>query len=170
MKNINFIGGIHGVGKGTICHEVCKRTNLLHLVASDLLKWDDISVVGNKRVEDIPNTQNRLIVGLRGATKRNESYLLDGHFCLFNTEGEVEKIPLDTFLKISPNLIAVVTAKVELIKQRLEKRDNQVYDFDVLENMQNIEKAYAEEISSTLNVTFIEVKGGNFQPLIKAIR
>jgi hypothetical protein len=47
-----------------------------------------------------------LIAGLNNATKDNETYLLDGHFCLFNAIGIVEKVPLlvcsQTLLQIVP--------------------------------------------------------------------
>ena len=38
MKNIIFIGGIHGVGKGTLCEKVCNDLNIRHLSASEVLK------------------------------------------------------------------------------------------------------------------------------------
>jgi len=170
MGDIHFIGGIHGVGKGSICSKVCEQTALLHLTASELLRWNEISAMDNKKVDDIPNTQDRLIVGLNNVTKANESYLLDGHFCLFNADGAVEKVPLETFVKIAPKSITVATAKVELIKQRLEKRDKKTYDFDVLSTMQNTESEYAKEIATLLNVPFIEIKNGNFQPLIETVK
>lgn len=169
MEKIHFIGGIHGVGKGTICGKICEQTDLVHLIASELLKWDEISAIDNKKVENIQNTQERLITGLNNAIKVNESYLLDGHFCLFNAKGVVEKIPLDTFVKINPKSIILVTAKVKSIKQRLEKRDNISYNFDVLNNMQNTEKEYAKEIASTLNVPFIEIKNGDYNKFINLI-
>ena len=170
MANIYFIGGIHGVGKGTICSKVCEQTNLLHLTASELIKWNEISAIDNKKVENIQNTQDRLISGLNNVTKTNESYLLDGHFCLFNAKGSVEKIPFHTFVKIAPKLIIVVSSNIELIKQRLEKRDNKVYDSEVLNNMQNTEKEYAKEIATLLRIPFVEIKNGDFQLLIKAIQ
>ena len=170
MGDIHFIGGIHGVGKGSICSKVCEQTALLHLTASELLKWNEISAMDNKKVDDIPNTQDRLIVGLNNVTQANESYLLDGHFCLFNAEGNVEKVPLETFVKIAPKSITVVTDKTELIKQRLEKRDKKTYDFDVLSTMQNTEKEYAKEIAAHLDVSFIEMKNGDFQPLIEIVK
>lgn len=170
MGEIHFIGGIHGVGKGTICSKVCEQTTLVHLTASELLKWNEISAVDNKKVENIQNTQDRLITGLNNTTKANESYLLDGHFCLFNADGEVEKVPLETFIKIAPKSISIVTAEVEQIKEQIEKRDNKEYDFNVLKNMQNIEKEYAEKIATYLNIPFIEIKNGNFQPLVDVIK
>ena len=62
MKNIIFIGGIHGVGKGTLCEKVCNELNLQHLSASEVLKWEEISEKENKLVNDFTLTQNRLIL------------------------------------------------------------------------------------------------------------
>lgn len=163
------MGGVHGVGKGTICREICKLTNLIHISASELLKWSELSESINKRVDNIQNTQERLIVGLNKVLEKNKSYLLDGHFCLFNSSGSVEKIPINTFEKIAPKLIAVVTADAALIKNRIEKRDQKTYSIDLLESMQNIEKVYAKEVSLELNIPFIEVKDGDYDSLITQI-
>lgn len=65
MKNIIFIGGIHGVGKGTLCEKVCNKLNIKHLSASEVLKWEEISEKENKLVKDFTLTQNRLITNLK---------------------------------------------------------------------------------------------------------
>ena len=169
MNDLIFIGGIHGVGKGTICDKICEQTDFIHIIASEILRWDEISKPDNKKVENIQSTQDRLIAGLDKALKKNESYLLDGHFCLFNSEGQFEKVPMETFEKIAPKLIVLVTIKIDLIKERLEKRDNKRYDFDLLKNMQTSEKEYAQQISSKLNVPFVEIKDGNYQSLIEIL-
>lgn len=170
MAKTHFIGGIHGVGKGTICKKVCDQFDIIYLSASELLKWNEISEIDNKKVVDINNTQDRLIAGFRNATKGNSVYLLDGHCSLFNALGEIERVPLETFEKIAPNSITVVTEKPEIIKSRLEERDNQLYDLEVLLEMQNIEIEYAEKISSHLNIPFVVIKNGDFQPLIDVLK
>jgi len=38
-KEIIFIGGIHGVGKGTLCKRIASDLNIIHLSASEVLKW-----------------------------------------------------------------------------------------------------------------------------------
>jgi adenylate kinase len=59
FKNIFFIGGIHGVGKSTICQQVCREMNIEYLSASELLKWGEINDdVKNKNVEDITYTKS----------------------------------------------------------------------------------------------------------------
>lgn len=167
---IHFVGGIHGVGKGSICHQICEQTDLLHLMASKLLKWEEISTANNKKVANIQDTQDRLMAGLNNATKADKSYLLDGHFCLFNKNGIIERVPPNTFAKISPKSIVVVTAEDKLIKQRLENRDGKIYNLDILENMQNEEKAYAKETAILLNIPFIEIKNGNYDEFIGLIQ
>lgn len=167
MNNLIFVGGIHGAGKHTICSIICQQTNLIHLTASEILKWDEISQPSNKKVENIQDTQYRLISGLNKVLKKKEAYLLDGHFCLFNSKGDIERVPMETFKKIAPKLIVVVTANVELVKSRLTERDGMNYNLALLNSMQTSEKEYARQISLKLKVPFMEVKDGNYQSLIK---
>ncbi len=169
MTNLIFIGGIHGAGKGAICRKICEKISVVHITASEVLKWDEISELDNKNVDNIQNTQERLLRGLSKTLKKNKSYLLDGHFCLFNSEGVVEKIPMETFQKISPRLVTVVTEEINKIKERLEERDQKTYDPSILKNMQATEIEYAQQISKELNIPFFEIKNGDFQPLLKLI-
>jgi adenylate kinase len=167
VTKLIFIGGIHGAGKGSICRRICEQTDLIHLEASKLLKWDEISAVDNKKVENIPNTQNRLLAGLNKAIKENESYLLDGHFCLLNSKLMVEKIPLEFYVEISPRMILVVTAPIRSIKKRLELRDGRIYNSNLLKTMQTVEREYSEEISRKLCIPFFEIKYENFKEFIE---
>ncbi|MFY0602711.1 MAG: AAA family ATPase [Flavobacteriaceae bacterium] len=167
--NLIFIGGIHGVGKSSICQRVCNDTNIIHLVASDLLRWGEINDTDNKKVEDISFTQDRLITGLKRAIEKNKLYLLDGHFCLFNSKGEIERIPEETFEKINPRIIAIATTSVSKIKMRLEKRDGITYDLDTLNEMQIAEMKYAKKIALKFKIPFFEIKNGKISNLTKTI-
>lgn len=169
MNDLIFIGGVHGVGKGTICREISKRTNLVHMSASEVLKWGELSGRKNKRVANIQDTQDRLTKGLVEILEKSKSYLMDGHFCLLRPNNSLGKVPMKTFEKISPKLIAVATTAVEIIKNRLEKRDEKIYSLDLLEDMQKMEVAYAKEVSISLKIPFIEIKNGNYTKLIKLI-
>ncbi len=169
MATIHFIGGVHGVGKGTVCNKICKQVGLTHLSASELLKWGEISTNDNKKVKDIKDTQERLLTGINNATQKGKSYLLDGHFCLFNAKGVIEKVPKETFAKIAPKSIAIVATDVILIKQRLEARDKKIYELEILEYMQNTEKEYAEEVATILDIPFFEIKDGNHTKLVRFI-
>lgn len=155
MRNIIFIGGIHGSGKGTICKFITENRVINHLTASEVLKWTDISSQEDKKVDNINETQNRLITNLKKIIKDDEKYLLDGHYCLLNKDNEPEKIPIQTFIDISPNKLIVVTANPWLIKERLEKRDSKTYDINLIRKFQELELDYAEEISKILNVQLL---------------
>lgn len=158
-KNIYFIGGIHGVGKGTICKEIVKDCDVKHITASELLKWNEISSLENKKVANIQNTQDRLLKAIIALPSQN--YLLDGHFCLLNKHSIPEKVPIETFLNINPKIISVVTLDVNTIHERLMQRDTNKYDKHILESMQKIEVAYAIEIAQKLDIPFVEIKNDN---------
>ena len=108
MNNLYFIGGIHGVGKGTICKEIISDFNITHLSASEVLKWEEISSLENKKVNDFELSQNILISNLNQITEPTKNYLLDGHFCLLNSENEPEKINKETFIELNPKAFIIL--------------------------------------------------------------
>jgi adenylate kinase len=169
FKNIIFIGGIHGVGKGTICSKVKEVLEIEHLSASELLKWNEVNEdPKNKLVADIPSMQDRLIMGLRERVEPNRKYLLDGHFCLFDGKGKVEHVPFDTFSKIDPILISVLTAEPEAIVRRLTERDSKAYDLQLIRQMQEEEITYGKWVAGKLNKPFLVMEGDE-QVFIDAI-
>jgi len=166
--NIIFIGGIHGVGKGTICSKIQKQIDLKHLSASDVLKWSEVSPdPTNKLVKDIPDTQQRLIKGLERVIEPSQKYVLDGHFCLFDSNGIPQEVSINTFQKIAPMIISVVTADIIEIAKRLKKRDGKDYNHHLLDEMQSAEKTYAMFVAKELKVPFFEIKNGSIGELMK---
>lgn len=169
VKNIIFIGGIHGVGKGTICKEIVSKTDLIHITASEILKWSEISDSDNKLVTNISSTQERLIVGLKNLIKKDEKYLLDGHLCLLNSNEISSRIDEVTFDQINPKAIAIVIDNVEKIIKRLEIRDGKNYDAKVLNQLQQMEIEYAKYLANKYSILYIEIKDGNYTQLMKII-
>lgn len=169
FNNIIFIGGIHGVGKGTICKEIALKTNLIHITASEILKWNEISSTSNKLVSNISSTQERLIHGLKNLIEKDKQYLLDGHFCLLNSLGEPCKIDEETFDNINPKIISIVIDDVKNIYKRLESRDNKKYDIIVLDKLQEMEIEYAKYLSKKYNIPYIEIKNSDYKSLLNNI-
>lgn len=166
-----FIGGVHGVGKSSICHNICRKLNIQYLSASELLKWNEINEdPKNKKVASIPDTQTRLILGLRTAVKKNKYHLLDGHYCLLNSKNEITRVPLDTFKQINPKRLALILDDISEIKKRLEARDNKLYDLELLESLQNEELSYAEYLSKTLGVDLIIGTKHDYSGILDSIR
>jgi len=163
--NIIFFGGIHGVGKGTICNNISKKYSIPHFSASEVLKWEEISEKSNKKVIDFDLTQERLINGLKKIVKPNHTYLLDGRFTLLDKDGKPKKISSDTFFKIQPIAIVVVTQNVEIILKRLKKRDNNKYDYQTLEKMQELELNHSYTIANEMKIPFIRVSDNDDKQL-----
>lgn len=169
FENIYFIGGIHGVGKGTICKEILSKTKLIHITASEVLKWNEISFSKNKLVNNISSTQERLIFGLENLIEEGKEYLLDGHFCLLNSNGVPSRIDEDTFDQINPKAIAIVIDDAETIAKRLELRDDKIYNIQILDDLQKMEIEYAKYLSSKYSIPYVEIRGGNYNQLIENI-
>lgn len=168
-KNIIFIGGIHGVGKGTICNEITSKTDIIHITASEILKWNEISSSENKLVNNISSTQERLILGLKSLIDTDKQYLLDGHYCLLNSDGFPSKIDEETFDKINPKIISIVIDDIEKIIERLEKRDDKKYDFETLNQLQEMEIEYAKYLSKKYSIPYVEIRNSNYKSLLNII-
>lgn len=164
--NIIFIGGIHGVGKGTLCKNVASELNITHITASEVLKWDEFtSDSANKYVTDIQATQERLLCNLEKIVQPEQTYLLDGHFCLFNNEGKIDKVPDKTFIRINPVKLVLITENPEVICSRLFQRDGIEYNIRLLEQMQEFEKAHALYIYNLLNIEIFEMQSEAYATL-----
>jgi adenylate kinase len=170
FSNISFIGGIHGVGKSTICNSLCTALNIHYLSASEVLKWVDLNDdTKNKKVQNITLTQDRLINGLITRVEKNHHYLLDGHYCLLDKNNTIVKIPFETFEAINPVSLHLIIGNVSEIKLRLESRDQRIYDYQLLDDMQNQEIDYAKELSKKLNIDLNFGKEKNYSDILVSL-
>ena len=170
LENIAFVGGIHGVGKSTICKSICEKLNIKYLSASEVLKWSILNTDKmNKKVDDISLTQDLLINGLIKLVEKDKYYILDGHYCLLNKEGSVERIPFETFQKINPSSLYIITANINEIKRHLEARDKREYNSELLEEMQNSEFQYAKEIAKKLEKFLIVGSKNDYNEIVESI-
>ncbi len=141
-----FIGGIHGVGKSYFCEQITKQTGLKSYSASKLiaeLKQEQFK--SDKLIADIRGNQNYLLDAVRKIT--DKEYLLDGHFCLLNSSGEVERVPLETFKQLPIKAIVVIYDDVEKIVERLSVRDGVPHSKAIFEKFQSEEISYAKEVA-----------------------
>lgn len=170
MENLIFFAGIHGVGKNFILEKATFSKPVVHLTASDVLKWKEISNdPDGKKVSSIPDTQNLLIKNLKKIIKNDLYYILDGHVTLLNKEGNIERIPEDTFLQINPKCLVIKTAEPVAVYERLKKRDNREWNIEKITLMQNEEIVYAKEIASKLSIPFYQIKDNQEELLISII-
>jgi len=164
VSKIVFLGGIHGVGKNTLCSSIKESLEVTHLSASEILKWGEISPdMKNKKVKNVDETQNRLIAGLREVIEPSKNYVIDGHFCLLMTDGEISTVPFETFRAINPCAVVVLTEKPSLVLKRLVTRDNKDYSIEQLKLFQQKEIEWAKEVAAKLTVPYIELNGSEIE-------
>lgn len=160
-NNIIFVGGIHGVGKTTICSKVCTKLDVQHLIASQLIKEYKTSNVRqdldkSKRVPNIAENQDGLVLALQ-SFESNKPYLLDGHFTLLDAKWRVQKIPVSTFKKIMPNMLIVFVDEPMSIRDRIALRDGVQHDIQLLTTMQEKEIAHAIKVGKALGIDVYQV-------------
>lgn len=149
-----FIAGIHGVGKSTFCENFEKlHPNLESFSASSLIKnYKSTAFTDSKQVPNIDANQDILINALESQEITKDLVLLDGHFCLFDSEFTPQEIPSEVFLKLNLNLIIVLTAPVELIIERMKNRDGKTHSVEQLSKLQDLEISAAKNTADKLNI------------------
>jgi adenylate kinase len=157
MNKIIFIGGIHGVGKTTLCNQICKKIDINHYSASNLIKRLNEDSIGekSKNVADINRNQDKLITAIDSYINKKQTYLLDGHFCLFNLEKKITKIPEKVFKKINPSSIVVVYDNIQNIRYKNNNRDAINYDEKLLDDFQCQELIYSKHIAEKLKIPYM---------------
>lgn len=150
-----FIGGVHGVGKTSLCQRLAPALAARHITASDLIRHGAaMEDQGEKAVSNLDGNQLHLLRALGDLRRTDETILLDGHFCLFSPEPHVARIPVGVFASIDPAAILLVEAPPSLIKRRLEQRDGRSYDLQLLEDFSGQEREHAQLVSASLSVPF----------------
>lgn len=156
-NEICFIGGVHGSGKTFLSSEVFNTFGYSRISASELIKISQGKISENKIVGSIPDNQDFLLKGLSTFSLKNLKIALDGHFCLINSCGNVECIPLETFESIAPSKIVLCNPPLTIIKKRLNCRLIPLALSGSLSEFIKIEKKYAIKIANHLNVPLIEI-------------
>lgn len=156
-RRIIFVGGIHGVGKTTLCKSLCTEFNIKHYSASELIsEVRQINFHTNKQTDNIETNQDALITAINEFLDFNTYYLLDGHFCLLTQDEKVSRIPVSLFSAISPMSIILLHDDPKKINTRLMGRDREKYNIDLLVSLQEEETIYSEYIANHLNIPYLK--------------
>jgi len=157
MSKIIFVGGIHGVGKTWQCQRLAGMMAIDHYSDSRLimdLKGEQ-SYDADKSVKNIDSNQDILLSAIKKYIDQDVVAIIDGHFCLFNAEHEIKKIPMKTFMGIAPIAIIVLYDTIGNISNKIYSRDNVIYDYDFLSSFQDKEIKYSKYIAEYLRVPYL---------------
>jgi adenylate kinase len=147
-----FLGGVHGVGKSTLCKNVFSPMGYACATASSIIKAAGGSVVTDKTVKNVDSNQDLLLRSLPLVLKQYARFVLDGHFTLVDAKGHIEPIPIDVFRRINPNALVLLIGNPTEIARRLSARDDKKWSQSFIAEFQNTEIHHAEEIANALDV------------------
>ena len=149
-----LFAGIHGVGKTTLINELKKLLSITSLSISDLIRKSGNNIPTNEKfTKDINQNQELWKEELRKLSfAEEESVFLDGHFTLLDHEGEIVKLPISTFEGINLNKIILKIEEPEVIRERLERRDQKKWDVKLITEFQNVEVKRAQEFSKLKDI------------------
>ena len=155
-----FISGVHGVGKSYFCKLVKDSIGIASYSASKLIadkKQKRFSK--DKLIPDIDENQQYLLQAIDELRLSGKDFILDGHFCLLNAEGDIYRIPYETFSSLKPEAIILLTESPFVIAKRRSDRDNVTVSPESIDAFQKEEITYAKEVAEKLKAKLFISEG-----------
>ncbi len=150
-----FLGGVHGVGKTSMCAGASQRFGLRVISASAIIREERVRPSSDSRtaVLNVGGNQELLVRGVhRIVADFPERHLLDGHFALRTLAGSIEEIDTDVFRAIGVSGLICLIDDPGAIAQRLAARDGEVHDVIAISQLQAAELRSAKAASRTLGL------------------
>lgn len=147
-----FVGGIHGVGKSTICKRAFGPLGHQCVTASSLIVAHGRKNNKEKRVDNISDNQAALIKQLRSAKQKYCRLVLDGHFTLINSNGKIEPVNPQVFKDMNPSQIVLIKGDTKEISRRLTTRDGYKWESSFLAKFQEKEEQHARYVSEKMQI------------------
>lgn len=157
-----FISGVHGVGKTFFCNILKERLDISSYSASSLIaNRKKACFSSDKHVSDIDENQSFLLAAVKELRAKDDEFLLDGHFCLLDQTGSITRIPMQTFISLSPDAIVLLTEDPAIIARRRKERDGFEHSPEDIKAFQDKEMAYANEVAEFLKIPLRVSAGSN---------
>lgn len=147
-----FVGGIHGVGKSTICQRAFGPFGYQCETASSLISTHGRRIRNDKRVQNVVDNQIALIEQLRLVRERYCRLLLDGHFTLVNGQRQIEPIEPKVFEAMNPDQLILIKGDPGEVTRRLAVRDGKKWTSSFLSRFQQAEEEHARYVSDKIGV------------------
>ncbi|WP_368400774.1 ATP-binding protein [Streptococcus anginosus] len=130
--------GVHGVGKTTLLDNLKDDIRFTALSISDLIRQAGNKIQSNtKFTRNITNNQELWKQELATYPfQKDERVILDGHFTLLDSLGQIVELPYSTFDGLKINKIILKLEDPSVIQKRLMKRDNSYWDKELIDSFQ----------------------------------
>ena len=168
MRIILF-SGTHGVGKGFFLEKVKDHVKQYNICTASTLigKYKSATDMGYKKVGNVKSNQEILITAInKEMCNDSRDLIIDGHLCIYNKDGEIERIPEYFFVETNICNLILLQDDPEIISERLKKRDKREVKAEDIQKMQNEKLTYARQLKEKLGISFAvithEVTGEQF--------
>lgn len=152
-RNMIFVGGIHGVGKTTLCKKMSTELLIEHFSSSELISMFDSRRIKDEKVaDDIKDNQNVLLNAVQQFLYKDRNYLIDGHFCLISSDYSIKEIPLNTYESLGIKGIILLYNDEEVILKRLKDRDHKNYSLEFIQYFQQKELSHGNYVADKIKV------------------
>lgn len=152
-RSFCFLAGVHGVGKTTLCNRYFHPAGFYCTTASSLIKKRGKAINKDKRVTNVEDNQLALLEQLRIERDAHEKLLLDGHFCLVSSSGEIVEIDPSIFQAMGLDSLILIKGDPEEIAARLHNRDSNKWSPRFLREFQEAEERHAHRVSKEISVS-----------------
>lgn len=150
-----FLGGVHGVGKSSMCSEVAQNIGLSVFGASAVIRAERQVPSADSRttVGDVRGNQELLVQGVRKRLAESVgTFLLDGHFVLRTLDGAIERIDTEIYVALGVNHIICIRDDPQAIARRLLDRDGVMHRVDDISILQSEELDHAAHVCRQLKI------------------
>lgn len=148
-----FLAGAHGVGKTFLGKPTAERLGIRYATASALIRdemgssnWD-----AAKRVKDIAANQEALISAVTRISAGGAHLILDGHFVLRDTDGNLDPLPVTIFSRLGVGAALLLEAPTEVVAKRLATRGPS-QPLHLIEELAIAERQHGELVCRELSV------------------
>lgn len=158
--SVVFLAGVHGVGKGFLGAPVAKSLGINHFTASQLIREEKGHVTwgADKLVGEIDDNQTALIRAVQRHCVAGHDILLDGHFVLRDSTGELTRLAKEVFADLQLSGVVLLTEDSKIIADRLAKRDGTVASLESITELAEAESSHAHEVCEALKIPFTTLR------------
>lgn len=150
-----FVGGVHGVGKSTVCNEVATNLDIPIHTASAVIRAgrSGETLDTGKTVLDVDTNQGLLVRGMQERLVKSPGLqLLDGHFALRSLSGSIECVALTVFEQMDVRHIVCFQDDPSNIWSRLQQRDGYSGPLQDIIDLQEHELRHAVYVADGLGL------------------
>lgn len=154
---IIFVAGVHGVGKTVFSERLSRALGVPRLSASMLIaEHIKAPAATNKRVKNVEANQDALVAAIESHPINSKQFILDGHFCVFDSSDTVKKVSPEVFKTLAPVVVVLLHDEIQEIHKRLESREAKKFDIELLNRLQKTEIEHANEVCNLLDIPMFQ--------------